>query len=100
MTIPEIIKAVSAVVGSYSEPTFYRDVRRLNIKPNGFRQRPQNYSPNVVNTILFARGRSGIAIAPTAPLSTASARLQAIEATRLATLAQLRSERKKAKVSR
>jgi hypothetical protein len=57
MTIPEILNSVAAVVGSYSEASFRRDAKRLNIKPLGtIRHIPRRYPPETAALIMADRG--------------------------------------------
>lgn len=92
MKINEIIEAVKAVTGSYSEASFRRDISRLKIVPLGLRkQRPQQFAPSVPAAILALRGYEAalMPITPLPPLDAAAARL--------ASMPELRKVRKSAR---
>jgi hypothetical protein len=91
MTIPQIIKDVTAVLGTYSPATFHRDRRALKIKPFGVRQKPQQYPGDTAERIVKARGYEValLPMRPLSPLDTAKARLDSMP--------ELRHVRSKAK---
>ena len=75
-----------------SRATVFRDIAALGIKPLGFpKQRPQQWPAETARRIMERRG----IIATTTGLE----KVKASAKTALATLAQLRSERRKAKQS-
>lgn len=92
MTIPEILKNVASVVGSYSEASFRRDCRRLKIKPSGpFRSIPRRYPSNTAALIVSSRGFE-TALLPMTPTA-----LPPIERGRLVSLSSLKRTRKAAR---
>tara|TARA_R110000868_G_scaffold14248_2_gene66263 strand:- start:234 stop:554 length:321 start_codon:yes stop_codon:yes gene_type:complete len=93
MTIEQIVSSVSAVTGNYSQETFFRDRRSLQIKPSGIRQKPQQYPHTAVAAILAARGFES-ALAPMLP--PADTAFAALSRVKLAGLGELKRERRKA----
>jgi len=104
MTIKDIITSVKAVAGSYSEPSFHRDRKRLKIKPAAIRQIPQQYPRDTAERILKARGFE-TALCPIStmlpPLNTAASQLENIRRTsKLISPAKLKAEKRKGKATR
>lgn len=78
MTKKQIIESVRSVAGSYSDASFFRDVRKLKIKPLGnWRTIPRHYPHSTPAAILSARGfeTALMPLDPLAPLDTAASRL-------------------------
>ena len=100
MTPDQIIKQVKITTGRYSESSFFRDMKRLKIKPMGFLTRPRQYSAFAVAAILQARGFplpeameiNKPEFFPLPPSDTAAARIA-----KLPTMSELRNEAKKAR---
>jgi len=103
MTIKDIITSVAAVAGSYSEPSFHRDRKRLKIKPAAIRQIPQQYPGDTAERILKARGfNPALSLMATfPPLNTAASALENIRrADKLVSPVALKAEKRKGKATR